>query len=444
MLYLVLINVALFVGCYVAGCLPISFKIPLSKVRILTVFSAGVAAIYHSHSYHHGIRDGNDQNHQNSPGSRKLTAADSVALANANLPLPVNNIDQHENNNNSNIHQRVGIALLLGYLFMLLIDQMSYTILELTCSQRILFGLRKLCRSVMYIPLIDKTSLVTGTNTSSNVGKSTANTAAATATTTTTSNLTNDTINNHSTIGSTQSSNHKGFVVTCGLVIHSLADGLAVGSAFALNQIQLEIILFLAIILHKIPAAFGLSCFLLHEGFPRNRIRLHMIAFSLASPLAAFFTYFYLSLSSQSSVENDMAIASTRTGFALLLSGGTFLYVAATHILPELINSSGHGSSFGSPNHHHLHDDSNMNIGKQSRVSNLSVSESEDPSGCLSSNYALFTVDSSHESVIMYNHPKTNEYLNTISAVHRLSFVEIIVLTVGTVIPIILSAGHSH
>ncbi|CAH8661836.1 unnamed protein product [Heterobilharzia americana] len=313
-----------------------------SKVRILTVFSAGlllgaalvvvipegVAAIYHSHSYHHGIRDGNDQNHQNSPGSRKLTAADSVALANANLPLPVNNIDQsknqneeigkhnshhdslphinseHENNNNSNIHQRVGIALLLGYLFMLLIDQMSYTILELTCSQRILFGLRKLCRSVMYIPLIDKTSLVTGTNTSSNVGKSTANTAAATATTTTTSNLTNDTINNHSTIGSTQSSNHKGFVVTCGLVIHSLADGLAVGSAFALNQIQLEIILFLAIILHKIPAAFGLSCFLLHEGFPRNRIRLHMIAFSLASPLAAFFTYFYLSLSSQSSVEN--------------------------------------------------------------------------------------------------------------------------------------------
>ncbi|CAH8874849.1 unnamed protein product [Trichobilharzia szidati] len=479
MLYLILINVCLFFGCYIAGCIPISFKIPMSKIRLLTVFGAGlllgaalvvvipegVAAIYQSHSHPH-----DQKNHQHNPISRKLHALDSGALnANENPPLSVNNNpDQNKNedvekhnslsrsdndknhehtHNDTNIHQKIGLALLLGYLFMLLIDQLSYTVLELTCCQGILFGLKRLCcRSTRYIPLIDKSSSSASNSTSSGsgnpsvtitVGKNAATLNTINATVNPASNLLNENSNQSTTTSSSiQSANHKGFIVTCGLVIHSLADGLAIGSAFALNQLQLEIILFLAIILHKIPAAFGLSCFLLHEGFPRDRIRLHMIAFSLSSPLAAFFTYFYLSVSSTALVDDDVVVASTRTGFALLLSGGTFLYVAATHILPELISSSGCGSP-ASLNHHNNNNNS-INIGKQTRHT-----ESEDLSGRLS-DYALFTVDSSHESVIMYNHPKANEYLNAISPVHRLSVIEIIVLSAGTIVPILLSAGHSH
>ncbi|VDP87616.1 unnamed protein product [Echinostoma caproni] len=37
--------------------------------------------------------------------------------------------------------------------------------------------------------------------------------------------------------------------------------------------------------------------------------------------------------------EHQTGAVSSRTGFALLLSGGTFLYVAASHILPELIHA---------------------------------------------------------------------------------------------------------
>ncbi|KAH9592793.1 hypothetical protein MS3_00004596 [Schistosoma haematobium] len=222
------------------------------------------------------------------------------------------NEDHHSHNDNNSssssyIHQKVGIALLLGYLFMLLVDQMSYTILELTCCQTVLFGLKNLCyHSILYIPLMNRFNKNNSNNTSTVINNS-MNTTNSTSNNT--NNLSNETsINNNnnssncSSINSIQSINHKGLIVTCGLVIHSLADGLAIGSAFALNQLQLELILFLAIILHKIPAAFGLSCFLLHEGFTRDRIRLHMIAFSLSSPLASFLTYFYLSLSSADTV----------------------------------------------------------------------------------------------------------------------------------------------
>ncbi|VDO59328.1 unnamed protein product [Schistosoma margrebowiei] len=312
-----------------------------SKIRILTIFGAGlllgaalvvvipegVAVICSPHKHQHSNLISNKDNHLNPPDSRRLNMIDTIESTNQKNLLSVinkdsdqmkqqNNIDNennhgsneyhhpsHNDNSSSYIHQKVGIALLLGYLFMLLVDQMSYTILELTCCQSILFGLKKLCyHSILYIPLMNRFN----NNNASTVINNSMNTTNTTSNNT--NNLSNETsINNNnnssncSSINSIQSINHKGLIVTCGLVIHSLADGLAIGSAFALNQLQLELILFLAIILHKIPAAFGLSCFLLHEGFTRDRIRLHMIAFSLSSPLASFFTYFYLSLSSTSS-----------------------------------------------------------------------------------------------------------------------------------------------
>lgn len=182
------------------------------------------------------------------------------------------NEDHHSHNDNNSssssyIHQKVGIALLLGYLFMLLVDQMSYTILELTCCQTILFGLKNLCyHSILYIPLMNRFN--NNNNNTSTVISNSMNTTNSTSNNT--NNLSNETsINNNnnnssncSSINSIQSINHKGLIVTCGLVIHSLADGLAIGSAFALNQLQLELILFLAIILHKVSKIIYLIIYL--------------------------------------------------------------------------------------------------------------------------------------------------------------------------------------
>lgn len=56
---------------------------------------------------------------------------------------------------------------------------------------------------------------------------------------------------------------------TIGLVVHAAADGVALGAAATTSHADVEIIVFLAIMLHKAPAAFGLVTFLLHEGVDR-------------------------------------------------------------------------------------------------------------------------------------------------------------------------------
>ena len=40
-----------------------------------------------------------------------------------------------------------------------------------------------------------------------------------------------------------------------------------------------SVIVFLAIMLHKAPAAFGLTTFLLHEGLEKHRVRRHLMTF---------------------------------------------------------------------------------------------------------------------------------------------------------------------
>ncbi|XP_064412616.1 zinc transporter ZIP9-A isoform X2 [Latimeria chalumnae] len=82
---------------------------------------------------------------------------------------------------------------------------------------------------------------------------------------------------------------------TLGLVIHAAADGVALGAAVASSQVTIQIIVFLAIILHK----------------------------------------------SGSSSQHKLSA----TGIGMLFSAGTFLYVAMVHVLPEVSN--------GSHSHHH-------------------------------------------------------------------------------------------
>lgn len=72
------------------------------------------------------------------------------------------------------------------------------------------------------------------------------------------------------------------------------ADGIALGAACIADRATVEMMVFLAIMLHKAPAAFGLTSFLLHEGHDNTRIRKHLAAFSLAAPIGAVLTYWTL------------------------------------------------------------------------------------------------------------------------------------------------------
>jgi zinc transporter 9 len=146
----------------------------------------------------------------------------------------------------------------------------------------------------------------------------------------------------HEMLGNSSSIHKKPASATIGLVIHAAADGIALGASA--SQPALELIVFLAIMLHKAPAAFGLSTILLREAYTRRQIRKHLLTFSLAAPLSAVLTY---SLLQRSSELNPIGMK-WWTAVLLLFSGGTFLYVAM-HVMQDV--TSGHGKDNGFNGH---------------------------------------------------------------------------------------------
>ncbi|GMH32516.1 hypothetical protein BSKO_00350 [Bryopsis sp. KO-2023] len=117
-----------------------------------------------------------------------------------------------------------------------------------------------------------------------------------------------------------------------GLVIHSIADGLAVGVAALAPDGCIGLLVGIAMVLHKGPVAFGFTAYLLTLRRPIEKIRAELLIFAVASPIAALLIY---------GVHELMPpfLGSTNIGYLLLFSAGTFLYVACSHIVPDLLHS---------------------------------------------------------------------------------------------------------
>lgn len=120
-----------------------------------------------------------------------------------------------------------------------------------------------------------------------------------------------------------------GISATLGLVVHAAADGLAVGASVS-SSTETGLIVFLAIMLHKGPAAFGLSSFLKHIKLEESKSRFYLALFALSSPIFAILTFFILKDTSLATDDN--------IGLALLFSAGTFIYIATVDVLPEVHN----------------------------------------------------------------------------------------------------------
>jgi len=129
----------------------------------------------------------------------------------------------------------------------------------------------------------------------------------------------------HHNIGS-----KKALQLTVGLVVHSLADGFALGASALSDSApvggeshssELSLVVFLALLIHKAPAALALTTSLLMTPLSRSAIRRHLAIFAASTPAGAILTYIVLDLlGSNSGVQ--------WTGQTLLFSAGTFLYVA--------------------------------------------------------------------------------------------------------------------
>ena len=125
----------------------------------------------------------------------------------------------------------------------------------------------------------------------------------------------------------------RSFATTAGLVIHAAADGIALGASSSASNTGLSFIIFFAIMVHKAPAAFGLTSVLLKQGLSKRSARSHLLLFSLAAPIGALLTWVAAHALGVGRVGN---VQSTQwwTGMLLLFSGGTFLYVAM-HTMQE-------------------------------------------------------------------------------------------------------------
>ena len=112
---------------------------------------------------------------------------------------------------------------------------------------------------------------------------------------------------------------------TIGLVIHSLADGIALGASSSSSSTQstLGAIVFVAILIHKAPAAFGLTSVLLKQGLGKRAARGHLLVFSLAAPFGALMTWVLVNLLGGG--RGSEGAETWWMGFVLVFSGGTFL-----------------------------------------------------------------------------------------------------------------------
>ncbi|XP_025774456.1 zinc transporter ZIP9 isoform X2 [Puma concolor] len=239
-----LLSLAMLVGCYVAGIVPLAVNFSEERLKLVTVLGAGLLcgtalAVIVPEGVHALYEDILEGKHHEASETQNVIASDK-----AEIPV----VHEHEHSHDhTQLHAYIGVSLVLGFVFMLLVDQ----------------------------------------------------------------------------IGSSH--------------VHSTdADGVALGAAASTSQTSVQLIVFVAIMLHKAPAAFGLVSFLMHAGLERNRIRKHLLVFALAAPVMAMVTYLGLSKSSKEALSEVNA-----TGVAMLFSAGTFLYVATVHVLPE-VGGMGH------------------------------------------------------------------------------------------------------
>jgi len=130
----------------------------------------------------------------------------------------------------------------------------------------------------------------------------------------------------------------RSFATTIGLVIHAAADGIALGASSSATNSELSFVIFFAIMIHKAPAAFGLTSVLVKQGLSKRLARAHLLLFSLAAPTGALLTWLLAHLLGGGAHDGSTQNTTWWTGMLLLFSAGTFLYVAM-HSMQEASNA---------------------------------------------------------------------------------------------------------
>ena len=112
---------------------------------------------------------------------------------------------------------------------------------------------------------------------------------------------------------------HVGNTAVLGIMLHAFFDGTLIASGFAVSR-RIGILLFVAVLLHKIPEGFTAASIMRAAGRSQRVAR-------LSSELIAAATFLGIVL---------VSFASGTVRYALPFSAGVTLYVAASDLIPEV------------------------------------------------------------------------------------------------------------
>jgi ZIP family zinc transporter/zinc and cadmium transporter len=115
------------------------------------------------------------------------------------------------------------------------------------------------------------------------------------------------------------SHHHVRTTMLLGLAIHTFFDGVAIASGFLVSN-WLGAVIFVAIFLHKLPEGFTVASAVLASGESRRNAILASGLLGAATLIGVLLT----------------TLLQSQLKYALPLSGGVTLYVAATDLLPEV------------------------------------------------------------------------------------------------------------
>jgi len=116
-----------------------------------------------------------------------------------------------------------------------------------------------------------------------------------------------------------------GYLALLGLSVHTLFDGVAIAAGFMIGP-ALGFLLFIAVLLHKLPEGFTIASVMLAAG------RSHAAALGAATILGVMTMLGALGMS---------VLATHHVPYALALSAGVTLYVAASDLIPEVNREGG-------------------------------------------------------------------------------------------------------
>lgn len=116
-----------------------------------------------------------------------------------------------------------------------------------------------------------------------------------------------------------------GYIGLAGLCIHTFFDGVAIAAGFMIGP-TLGMLLFLAVLLHKLPEGFAIASIMLATGRSRRAALLAGGVLGALTFVGALLTSF---------------LAHAHVGYALALSAGVTIYVAASDLIPEVNREGG-------------------------------------------------------------------------------------------------------